>query len=283
MIAPLQQAPSARRSLARARRDGASRLARLSALVVVAVGHLGLLWLMRAQAPTPEPAAPVVAPVFAEIVERPPPPPPPASTRERSEDPAAPAPAATAPAAKPTPPSAPSSLPPRRAPRAAPPPDLESAPAAAMAATTEPDVVLGASAIAGATVAGSGTGGVGAGGDGSGSGSGACDMVRRLQDALREDADIRAAVTRAHQGIGPAGRAILVWNGEWLRSPGQAGKGLAGVRQAISMEVAFAPAECRAQRMRGLVLITLSDRPGGPALALGARDWRWAELLGARR
>ena len=251
-----------------------SRRVRGAALVVVAAGHLGLVLLMRDQAPVSEAHAPAAAPVYAEIVDppRPPPPPPP---EPLSEDPGAPP-------APPAPPSPPSPLPPLRPARTPSPPDVEPRPSAALA-PAEPDVVLGASAIAGATVAGAGTGGTGAGGDGSGPGSGACDMVRRLQDALREDPDIRAAVTRAHQGIGPDGRAILVWNGEWLRSPGQAGKGLAGVRQAIAMEVAFAPAECRAQRMRGLVLIAFSDRPDAPILALGSRDWRWTELLAARR
>lgn len=108
-------------------------------------------------------------------------------------------------------------------------------------------------------------------------------MVGRLQAALRRDADIRRAVDEAHRTLGPRGRAILVWNGEWLRNPGQDGKGLAGVRQAIAMEVAFAPAACRAQTMRGLVLISFSDAPGAPGLALGGGEWRWTDLLAARR
>lgn len=136
--------------------------------------------------------------------------------------------------------------------------------------SAEPGVILGEGALAGALAAGSG-------------GGGGCDMVRRLQDALRADPDIRAAVTRSHRALGAGGKAILVWNGEWLRSPGQEGKGLAGVRQAIAMEVAFAPDACRAQRVRGLVVIAFDDGPGAARLALGADDWRWTELLSARR
>ena len=146
---------------------------------------------------------------------------------------------------------------------------------------SEPDVVLGESDLAGATLAGTG-GGTGGAGGGAGSGAG-CDMVRRLQDALREDPEVTTAVTLSHRALGARGKAILIWNGEWLRSPGQAGKGLAGVRQAIAMEVAFAPAACRAQTMRGLVVIAFNDRPDAPRLALGAREWRWTELLSARR
>ena len=73
-----------------------------------------------------------------------------------------------------------------------------------------------------------------------------------------------------------AGRAILVWNGDWIQDPGQAGKGLAGVRQAIALEVAFAPEACRRQPMRGLVLITFAE---GPRVAFGTGSWRWSQML----
>ena len=165
--------------------------------------------------------------------------------------------------------------------RAPPPPTVEPLPSSA--AVSEPNVVLGEAALAGATVAGSGGGGGGAGGFGGGPGSGDCDMVRRLQDALRDDPEVREAVTRTHRSLGSGGKAILVWNGEWLRSPGQAGKGLAGVRQAIAMEIAFAPEACKARPMRGLAVIAFANGPAAPRLALGAGDWRWSDLLSARR
>ena len=107
-------------------------------------------------------------------------------------------------------------------------------------------------------------------------------MVRRLQEALRRDARVQAAAAEAHRASGGRGSAILVWNGDWLRSGAEDGKGLAGVRQAISLGVAFAPEACRAQAMNGLVLISLNDSPGSARLALGARHWRWSDLLFAR-
>jgi hypothetical protein len=45
-------------------------------------------------------------------------------------------------------------------------------------------------------------------------------------------------------------------------------------------EIAFAPPACRAERMRGLVLISLTSSQGLPRLAVGAGDWRWSDLLG---
>jgi len=106
-------------------------------------------------------------------------------------------------------------------------------------------------------------------------------MVGRLQDALRGDPEVRAAVARAQNEVGP-GKALLLWDGTWIRNPGEAGEGLAGVRQAIAMEVAFAPAACRERPMRGLVLVSFSDAAGAPRLALGRGTWRWGDMLGRR-
>jgi hypothetical protein len=111
-------------------------------------------------------------------------------------------------------------------------------------------------------------------GDGAGSGGAECNMARRVQAALRKDPLARAAVHAA------SGHAIMVWNGDWVQAGAEDGKGLAAVREAITWEVAFAPPECRRQRMRGLVLLSLND--GSPRLALGAGDWRWSDLLGLR-
>lgn len=144
-----------------------------------------------------------------------------------------------------------------------------------MATVSEAELV---GALRAGSSGGLGAGLTGDGGPGTGSsGGGSCDMVARLQSKLREDDDLRRTVAEVQRSVG--GRALLVWNGDWQQSPGQAGKGLAGVRQAIALEVAFAPAACRSQPMRGLVLVTLSDGPGGARVALGTGRWRWSDLL----
>ena len=113
-------------------------------------------------------------------------------------------------------------------------------------------------------------GGAGAGG----SGGGECDMASRVQAALRKDPLARAAVHAA------SGRSILIWNGDWVQSGAEDGKGLAAVREAITWEVAFAPPACRRQRVRGPVLLSLND--GSPQVELAAGEWRWSDLLGLR-
>lgn len=149
------------------------------------------------------------------------------------------------------------------------PPAPESLPAAFVQARTDGDgAELSGDQLAGAQVAGEGDGA------GGGSGGGDCNMARRVQAALRKDPLARAAVHAA------SGHAIVVWNGDWVQTGAEDGKGLAAVREAITWEVAFAPPECRRQRMRGLVLLSLND--GSPRLALGAGDWRWSDLLGLR-
>ena len=73
-----------------------------------------------------------------------------------------------------------------------------------------------------------------------------------------------------------------MWNGDWVKSQGEDGKGLAAVREAILWEIAFAPETCRAKPVRGVILLSMSAGPGGPRLAVGAGEWRWSDLLRPR-
>jgi hypothetical protein len=124
---------------------------------------------------------------------------------------------------------------------------------------------LSAAQIAGAATASSGPVG------------GACDMARLLQGKLRQDPLVQAAVART------AGKAMLVWNGDWVRSQGEDGKGLAAVRESITWEIAFAPEACRTRPVHGLVLLSLNDGPGSARLVVGSNEWRWSDLLGPHK
>jgi hypothetical protein len=115
-------------------------------------------------------------------------------------------------------------------------------------------------------------------GEGTGAGGGDCDMAGRLQSALRKDPLVRAAFADIGRD-GAARRAIWVWNGDWVRSGAEDGKGLAAVREAMTWEIAFAPAPCRSRPMHGLVLLAVNDAPGSPRLAVGVGRWRWSDLL----
>jgi hypothetical protein len=255
---------------------------------------LAALLPMVASAPELAPDPPIVVTLTRPV----PPPAPPASApgadpgagapAEKAEKPAppkAPEPAAPLPAPKPVP------APVRHRPARTPPPTVQTVVAAAAPVSIVGQIsIVGEAQLAGALTAGSGQGmapgngaGVGSGngsGPGRGTGGGRCDMVERLETVLRRDANIRATAAQAHSSLSGGRGALLVWNGDWLRNPGQEGKGLAGLRQAIAVEVAFAPAACRNQSVDGLVLIRLGDAPGDPRLALGAGRWRWSDLLG---
>jgi hypothetical protein len=113
----------------------------------------------------------------------------------------------------------------------------------------------------------------GAASPGSGGGGGRCDMAARLEAALRKDLLVRSAVASF------AGKAIRVWDGDWVKSLGEDGKGLAAVREAMMWEIAFAPQACRSQPVRGLVVVSLEAPEGRVRLALGASEWRWTDLL----
>jgi hypothetical protein len=216
---------------------------------------------IRVAPPTPPEPEPITVALYQ------PPPPPPEEPKTAPQPAGAPAPVKVSQPKLPV-----------RPPRLVPPPQVEPLPAKP---APRPSVVaeLGDAELVGAATAGIGSG---AGGDGSGAGGGGCNMVRLLQDALRKNPRVRAALTQVHPEAAAKGKAVLVWNGDWVQSPGQEGKGLAGVRELIMLEVAFAPKDCRDDPMRGLVLISLSDAPGAPRLALGSRTWNWSDLLFAK-
>ncbi len=107
-------------------------------------------------------------------------------------------------------------------------------------------------------------------------------MARRLQSALRKARLVQAAVADAGRADGAGGKALYVWNGDWIQSRGQDGNGLAAVREAIMWEVAFAPEACRAEPVHGLVLFSLNDGPGSARLVVGSGVWRWSDLLRPR-
>ena len=113
-------------------------------------------------------------------------------------------------------------------------------------------------------------------GEGAGGGGGGCDTARRVQQALQRDPLVRTAVEDAHR----QGKSVMLWNGDWVRTGGQDGKGLSAVREAIMWELAFSPKACRNRPVHGLVLLSLAD--GNTRFAVGAGDWRWSDLLGVR-
>jgi hypothetical protein len=234
------------------------------ALIAVgsALGHVAVVAVLVGAQPTPPPAVDP-PPIVVQLVDPPPPPPPPpppAPVEEHKPD---------VPKAKPSPakPKPPKPAIVARQPKTPPPRNVVPVPAADVAAPEAPVEVSDAE-LAGAGTADSGPDG-GAGGTG-----GSCNMPRRLQAALRKDPQVRAAVAEAHRG-----RALMVWNGDWVRHPGQEGAGLAAVREAIQWEVAFAPEACRKQPVRGLIVLSLNDGPGAARLAVGGGDWRWSDML----
>ncbi len=273
----------------RSRRTKASRRAWAPGLAVSVGVHLAGLAAFLAVAPTPTIFSldPPPEPVTVTLIPLPPPlpvaqPDPPPGPAEPSQAAEPPAPATQAPTPpRPRPPAAP--RPPRPAPS-----EVESLPVATAPpgpVPAPPPAGLTQAQLAGAATVGSGTGADGngppGGGGGSGTGAGRCDMIRRVQEALRGNAGVVASAARAQRALPASQRALLVWNGDWVMNPGEEGRGLAGLRQAIAVAVAFAPAECRRQSMRGLVLLTLEDDADGPRLALGQGSWRWSDLTGA--
>lgn len=241
------------------------RLGRTGRLVVAGASvaaHVALLALLSLQATPPRPQE--LPPMAVEMVQGFN-----LAEAEPAPDPAPPTPEPPAPA--PPPPPAPVTVRAIARPTPVVRPNVETI-AAAEVASEAVGIELSAGQLAGATRAGSGSPGR------------ACDMVEWLQAKLRRSARVQAAVAGAHLNATPAARrGMMVWDGDWVRMPGQDGHGLAGLREAIMMEVAFAPAACRADPVSGLVLLSLGDGPSAPRIVIGTARWQWSELLTPRR
>ena len=211
-----------------------------AATVAVHVGVLALLLIPRASAPS-APAPPEQAPIQVSLIDTPKPTPPGPPDVSLAQPEAAPAPVL---------------------------PQITTRMSVRIAVKTpKPDNsdLLSASQLAGAAAVGEG-----------GGGGGGCDLARAVQQALRRDPQVRTAVDEANR----SGKAIMLWNGDWVRSGGQDGKGLSAAREAVMWEVGFAPQACRNQTMHGLVLLSLTD--GNTRFAIGSGAWRWSDLLGVR-
>lgn len=200
------------------------------------------------------PAPPEAPPMLVSLVALPPPPPP-------EPKPGKPVAKARPAPARPKPPQPA----PRKLSRPAKAPPTVAPILAAAGPASRGDAVSDAE-LSGAATAGSGSGG----------GGRACNMAQWLQTRLRNDRTVRAALA------GSDGRAIRVWNGAWVRHGEEEGDGLSQVREAIMWHVAFAPEACRAEPVRGLVLLSLADGPGSPRIVMGASAWKWSDLLHSR-
>ena len=116
----------------------------------------------------------------------------------------------------------------------------------------------------------------------------ACDMARWLQDALRKDPLVRAAVAQAQgpgadqAAQGPPGLERRLGS-EPRRRRRQGARG-GSQAEAIMCGGRLRPAGVprRAPSVRGLVLISLNEGPGSARLVVGSPAWRWSDLLLAR-
>jgi len=235
---------------------------RLVTAAASVVCHLGILLALVGAQPDPPPVTDL-PPIQVQLVELRPEPPAPPAPKPSPEPPAPTPPKPKAAAKKPSPPRKAIARPTPKAP-----PDVRPL-LAQTGPETNPDADVSDAELASAATADSG---------GGGGGGRACNMAQWLQGKLRKDRKVQAAMADAHRG-----RPIRVWNGDWVRHPGQEGAGLAAVREAIMWEVAFAPEACRAERVRGLVALSLNDGPGSARVVMGAGDWRWSDLVSRSR
>ncbi|HEX7946395.1 MAG TPA: hypothetical protein VF495_17130 [Phenylobacterium sp.] len=224
------------------------------------VGHALVVAVLVGAQPRTEVRAEAPAIVVSLVTPPPPPEPPPPPPDPEPQKPAPPKPPAPKKAAPPKPQARKMARPAKAPPTVAP-------ILAVAGKVSRGDAEVSDAELAGAATAGSGSGG----------GGRPCNMAHWLQTELRKDRSVKAALSDSE------GKAIRIWNGDWVRHGEQEGQGLAQVHEAIMWHVAFAPEACRAEPVRGLVLLSLTDGPGSTRIVMGSSTWRWSDLLHARR
>ena len=106
----------------------------------------------------------------------------------------------------------------------------------------------------------------------------ACDLTQWLQGALQANPQTQTALAQIPRPARSVANAMMLWNGRWVATPAAA-TGLQTLRSAVLSGVASAPEACRAELIRGPVLLTLVDPTGSTVLAVGSGEWRWNDLL----
>ncbi|CAN5714064.1 hypothetical protein BH11PSE1_BH11PSE1_05020 [soil metagenome] len=106
----------------------------------------------------------------------------------------------------------------------------------------------------------------------------ACDLTQWLQAALQANPQTQTALAQIPRPARSVANAMMLWNGRWTPTLAAA-TGLQTLRSAVLSGVASAPEACRAELIRGPVLLTLVDSTGSTVLAVGSGEWRWNDLL----
>lgn len=107
----------------------------------------------------------------------------------------------------------------------------------------------------------------------------ACALTGWLQAALQADPQVQAALPLIPRPARSVANALMLWDGGWVPAPERAMAGVAAIRTALISGIRAAPAACQTQTIRGAELMTLTSGSDTTVLAVGAGEWRWADLV----
>lgn len=110
-------------------------------------------------------------------------------------------------------------------------------------------------------------------------GARSCQLTTWLQSALQANADVQADLRTIPRPARSVANAVMIWDGGWVAPRVEAAQGYASLRSALIRGVQAAPADCRAQLVRGPEFMTLGNGPDSFVLAVGSGEWRWGDLL----
>jgi len=105
-----------------------------------------------------------------------------------------------------------------------------------------------------------------------------CALSDRVLAALRADSP-RAALARIPERRRSVAGAVMLWDGDWIRSGALADARIAlPIRTAVAQAVEAAGPACAGAPVAGPVLLIVPDVAGATVLVVGSGTWRWADL-----
>jgi len=105
-----------------------------------------------------------------------------------------------------------------------------------------------------------------------------CALSDRVLAALRA-ASPRAALARIPERRRSVAGAVMLWDGDWIRTGALADARVAlPIRTAVAQAVEAAGPACAGAPVAGPVLLIVPDVAGATVLVVGSGTWRWADL-----
>lgn len=107
-----------------------------------------------------------------------------------------------------------------------------------------------------------------------------CQLADLLQQSLRGDLRVAAALTQLPRSDRSVANALILWDGAWVYPADMRDRpALDSLRAAIVDRLQFARSDCLARPNAGPVFLLIPRTQETVVLTVGSGEWRWSDLM----